>query len=157
MTAPEGVTRRHVLVGAGVLAACPALGACSGATAGADQARTATSPAATSPTSGATTTGPPPPLARVADIPPDAPLQVTLPGRDTFGYLVRDGEQVRLLDSTCSHAACAISWEKRLSAFLCPCHLSRFDRHGKVLNPPAESPLTEIPVVVRDGAVTLAS
>jgi cytochrome b6-f complex iron-sulfur subunit len=157
VTAPQGITRRHVLVGAGVLATCPALGACSGATAGADESPTATSPAATSPTSGATTTGPPAPLARVADIPTDDPLQVTVPGRDTFGYLVRDGQQVHLLDSTCSHAACAISWEKRLSAFLCPCHLSRFDRHGQVLNPPAESPLTEIPVVVRDGTVRLAT
>jgi Rieske Fe-S protein len=51
-----------------------------------------------------------------------------------------DGE-LRLLDSTCTHMGCTIAWNAAEKSWDCPCHGSRFDTRGHVLNGPATSPL----------------
>ena len=47
----------------------------------------------------------------------------------------------------CPHMGCVVSWNPAESTWDCPCHGSRFDPHGKVLNGPANSGLK-----VLDGA-----
>jgi glycine/D-amino acid oxidase-like deaminating enzyme/nitrite reductase/ring-hydroxylating ferredoxin subunit len=51
-----------------------------------------------------------------------------------------DGE-IRLLDPTCTHMGCTVAWNSAERSWDCPCHGSRFDTHGQVLNGPATSPL----------------
>ena len=51
-----------------------------------------------------------------------------------------DGE-LRLLDPTCPHMACTVAWNSAEKSWDCPCHGSRFDTRGRVLNGPATSPL----------------
>jgi cytochrome b6-f complex iron-sulfur subunit len=157
-------TRRTLLCSA---AGCFALAACERA--GASAVRAA--PASVAPSSGppsappfASSLGSPsgagstaerPPLARSAQVSAGSPLPVSLPdGRP--GFLIRVSDDVVLLDGTCTHAACAVTWKATGKVFLCPCHLSRFDRAGRVVNPPATDPLPRIPVVERDGSVFLA-
>jgi Rieske Fe-S protein len=154
MNAPPGPTRRAVLGGA---AACLGLTACDRADATPPAASTPSSPSGSSSASpsgaGGTRSGPP--LAPSAQVSAGSPLPVSLPdGRPAF--LIRLPDDVALLDGTCTHAACAVTWQATAKAFVCPCHLSRFDQAGRVLNPPATDPLQHIPVVERNGSVYLA-
>jgi Rieske Fe-S protein len=153
MTAPAPPTRRAVLCAAG---GCLALAACSrpaDAAAPAPSASASTAPPS-SPSRTETGTAPTS-LAHAADIRPGIPLQVSLPdGRPAF--LVRTDEGLSLLDGTCTHAACAVTWQNESKVFLCPCHLSQFDASGRVRTPPATEPLPRIPVQERNGSVYLA-
>ena len=48
--------------------------------------------------------------------------------------------QWRALSTKCSHAGCTVLWQDGRD-LLCPCHHSRFDLTGKVLNGPATESL----------------
>ena len=56
----------------------------------------------------------------------------------------------------CTHQQCTMAY--RNGQLACPCHGSVFDpaNNGAVITPPAQQPLPEIPVEVRDGQVYLA-
>lgn len=43
----------------------------------------------------------------------------------------------------CSHMGCALKWNPDTQSFDCPCHGSRFDRNGKLLDNPAQTDLSE--------------
>ena len=51
-----------------------------------------------------------------------------------------DGE-LRAVDPTCTHMGCTVAWNAAEKSWDCPCHGSRFDTLGQVLNSPATSPL----------------
>ena len=53
-----------------------------------------------------------------------------------------DGE-LRKLDPTCPHMGCTVAWNGAEKSWDCPCHGSRFDIFGAVLNGPATAPLSE--------------
>lgn len=46
--------------------------------------------------------------------------------------------------AVCPHLGCIVAWNTTESSWDCPCHGSRFDPDGKVLNGPAISPLAEV-------------
>ena len=55
---------------------------------------------------------------------------------------------VNLLTPTaprCPHLGCALKWNRQEHSWDCPCHGSRFDREGKVLNNPATGDLKSPP------------
>jgi len=52
-----------------------------------------------------------------------------------------NSNQVRAVNPICSHAGCAVTWEKDQNVFVCPCHDSKFAGDGKVLQGPADQPL----------------
>ncbi|MBK8048684.1 MAG: Rieske (2Fe-2S) protein [Anaerolineales bacterium] len=69
-------------------------------------------------------------------------------------YLARleDGGFLALYQR-CTHLGCTVAWETDKTAFVCPCHNSRFDQDGQVHNPPAPRPLDLFPVTIEGGAV----
>jgi thiosulfate dehydrogenase (quinone) large subunit len=54
-------------------------------------------------------------------------------------------------NASCPHQGCPVSFVSPSAGFACPCHGSRFDSQGQVVNGPAQRGLSPIPVVV-DGA-----
>ena len=48
---------------------------------------------------------------------------------------------LRELSAVCPHLGCIVAWNSTERSWDCPCHGSRFDIEGKVLNGPALKPL----------------
>lgn len=59
------------------------------------------------------------------------------------------------LSLVCTHWGCDVDWFGGRSELECPCHGSRFDLTGKVLEGPADEPLATYPVNEADGVVTV--
>jgi len=54
------------------------------------------------------------------------------------------GNTFNALSSICTHQSCTIdSFDSGKNQFVCPCHGSRFDEKGKVVQGPAGSPLKQ--------------
>ncbi len=87
----------------------------------------------------------------LVELEPDGFVQVEL-GHDAFLLQREPNGDLSAVTLTCSHQGCAVS--KRRDELVCPCHGSRFDLHGAVLNGPATEPLTRYRVVV-DGTTAL--
>lgn len=58
-------------------------------------------------------------------------------------YRAEDGT-VSMCSATCTHLGCVVGWNKSESIWECPCHGSRFDRFGTVVNGPATVDLAPI-------------
>ena len=58
-------------------------------------------------------------------------------GSNVFVY--RDRKGIRILSAICTHLGCVVRASE--SGFHCPCHGSRFDRHGDPVSGPAGRPL----------------
>jgi thiosulfate dehydrogenase (quinone) large subunit len=56
-------------------------------------------------------------------------------------------------DAICPHQGCTVDFVSPAVGFACPCHGSRFDAKGQVINGPASRGLTAIPVIIADGEV----
>jgi glycine/D-amino acid oxidase-like deaminating enzyme/nitrite reductase/ring-hydroxylating ferredoxin subunit len=76
------------------------------------------------------------------EIPPDS------------GALIRDGAKIHAVyrdesgalhsrSALCTHLYCVVDWNQTEKTWDCPCHGSRFDRYGKVVNGPAIEDLEE--------------
>jgi len=60
--------------------------------------------------------------------------------------LGRDAQGLYAMTITCPHQGCAVT--PQASSLYCPCHGSRFDSNGGVINGPARSPLVHFAVSV---------
>lgn len=74
------------------------------------------------------------------DVPPGGALVF----RDERLALFRDDTGVYALSLVCTHLGCTVAVSE--DALSCPCHGSRFDRQGQVLNGPADRPLARLDV-----------
>ncbi len=62
-------------------------------------------------------------------------------------FIVRSGERLVALSSTCTHRACRLKAEPDRS-FYCKCHGSTFNPAGKVTEGPAKRDLPELPTSI---------
>jgi glycine/D-amino acid oxidase-like deaminating enzyme/nitrite reductase/ring-hydroxylating ferredoxin subunit len=58
-------------------------------------------------------------------------------------YRDDDGQLIEL-SATCTHLGCIVHWNGAEKSWDCPCHGSRFDKLGKVINGPANKGLAEV-------------
>lgn len=87
----------------------------------------------------------------LADLPPDGALVF----REARVAVVRDGDDFLALSLVCTHLGCTVAVTP--AGILCPCHGSRFDRSGAVLEGPATRPLPRLPVEVRGERLIVTS
>lgn len=77
-------------------------------------------------------------------------LAVQAPGAPAPLFVRRDGGSYSAVVARCTHRGCDVSAQPQ--GYDCPCHGSRFDLSGEVLQGPATQPLTRLRVVEdRDG------
>jgi Rieske Fe-S protein len=70
--------------------------------------------------------------------------------------VTRTGSSVHAFSSTCTHLGCTVN-KVSGGKIYCPCHGSVFDATtGKVVSPPAPSPLPPISATVRNGDIYLS-
>ena len=60
--------------------------------------------------------------------------------------VLQQSDRVLARSLVCTHLGCTVT--VTTDAMVCPCHGSRFDRLGVVLQGPAEKPLAPIPVMI---------
>jgi thiosulfate dehydrogenase [quinone] large subunit len=158
----EDRTRRALLTGgaallAGVLAGGSALFRRSdNSTPSADPSAPPSSagPSATAsdPSTSAAPTGPV--LAKVADVPVGGAKQVKDPDTGAAEWVLQlQAGQFTAVDAKCPHQGCTVAFVSPSTGFACPCHGSRFDATGKLLNGPATTGLTAVPVEVVGGEI----
>jgi len=75
----------------------------------------------------------------VADLDAKGMVKVLVEG-DPVGVF-RDDDEVRAVGLVCPHLGCLVNWNKDGREMVCPCHGSRFDSHGAVLQGPSPAPL----------------
>ena len=68
-------------------------------------------------------------------------------------YVVRSGDSVRVLDSTCTHLGCRTRFNAASRRIECPCHGGMYDAAGRVVGGPPPSPLQTLPARIEDGQV----
>ena len=103
------------------------------------------------------------PAAPLDDLVDDEPTPVTIRVTREDGYsqvvdrqvlfLVKTGEQVTALSSTCTHLGCRVSWNASEGVLRCPCHGGVFDRRGAVKAGPPPAPLAAIETRVEGNRV----
>jgi glycine/D-amino acid oxidase-like deaminating enzyme/nitrite reductase/ring-hydroxylating ferredoxin subunit len=64
-------------------------------------------------------------------------------GAKKFAVYRDDDGSVHVRSAVCPHLFCIVDWNSVERTWDCPCHGSRFDRFGKVVNGPAASDLAE--------------
>lgn len=80
----------------------------------------------------------------IADLGPGEGGIVTANGEKVAGY--RDDEgKLHAVSTRCTHLGCQVAWNAAERSWDCPCHGSRFDADGQILNGPATRPLESRP------------
>jgi cytochrome b6-f complex iron-sulfur subunit len=59
------------------------------------------------------------------------------------------------IDAVCTHESCTVTGSDGTN-YVCPCHGSRYDRNGHVVNGPAMAALRQYPTTFAGGVVTIA-
>ncbi len=74
------------------------------------------------------------------DLRPDEGDVVAFSGKHSGAYRDPNG-QLHIVDTTCTHMGCELKWNRGERSWDCPCHGSRFNYQGDVLEGPAKKPL----------------
>jgi len=82
----------------------------------------------------------------VAAIPPREGKVVEVDGQKVAVYRDEHGG-VTTLDATCMHMGCTVAWNNAEDTWDCPCHGSRYDTDGKVIESPTVKDLAGKKVV----------
>ena len=94
-------------------------------------------------------------IARESDVAPGGAVKFKDGGRDAV-LVHLDGGEFVAYSAVCTHAGCTVAYKDGQLA--CPCHGSIFDaaNGAEVISGPAQTPLPEIPIDVRDGQIVRA-
>lgn len=76
------------------------------------------------------------PLPDSVDIKPGECKIIDIDGHRAGAYCDQDGH-LHIVDTTCPHMGCELNWNTSEKSWDCPCHGSRFDMNGKVIEGPA--------------------
>lgn len=76
----------------------------------------------------------------VDEIPPGSGALVRQ-GLEKLAVYRDDEGQLHSREAKCPHLGCLVHWNPAETTWDCPCHGSRFDRYGKVINGPANRDL----------------
>jgi Rieske Fe-S protein len=68
-------------------------------------------------------------------------------------YLVKNGNDVRALDSTCTHLGCRTRFNVESRQIECPCHGGIYDVNGNVVSGPPPAPLRPMATRLENGQV----
>ena len=82
---------------------------------------------------------------RLADLAPDDGTVVETDGTSTACYRDRAG-RIHAVSAVCTHLGCTVGFNREERTWDCPCHGSRFDVEGKVIQGPATENLAPRPV-----------
>ena len=93
------------------------------------------------------------PIARTADVQPGSAYRLTHEADPLI--LVNEGGDIRAFRAVCTHEGCPLGWNPEQHLIRCPCHGSAFDTAGKVVNGPAQVPLTRLETIAERGRVLL--
>jgi nitrite reductase/ring-hydroxylating ferredoxin subunit len=61
---------------------------------------------------------------------------------EKYGAYCDMNNELHLVSAECTHLKCIVNWNNDEKSWDCPCHGSRFTYEGKVLNGPANEPLS---------------
>ncbi|MBM7569899.1 FAD-dependent oxidoreductase [Aquibacillus albus] len=78
--------------------------------------------------------------ANIDDVNRDEAKVVRINGRRAGVYRDNNGEP-HIVDTTCTHMGCEVNWNAGDRTWDCPCHGSRFNINGEVVEGPAQQPL----------------
>jgi len=94
-------------------------------------------------------------IAQESEVAPGGSVTFRDGGQDAVLVHLDSGDFVAY-SAVCTHAACTVAY--RDSQLACPCHGSIFDpaNGAEVVSGPAQTPLPEIPIEVRNGQVLRA-
>ena len=70
-------------------------------------------------------------------------------------FLVKSGDGVKALSSTCTHLGCRVSWDAEAKQLRCPCHGGVYDRTGAVVAGPPPAPLASLMTRIDAGQVLI--
>jgi glycine/D-amino acid oxidase-like deaminating enzyme/nitrite reductase/ring-hydroxylating ferredoxin subunit len=84
-------------------------------------------------------------VARTADVPRGEGRLVRVEG-DMVACYREPGGALRAVSAVCTHLGCHVRWNDAERSWDCPCHGSRFDTAGRVLNGPAVRALEAVDV-----------
>ena len=84
-------------------------------------------------------------VAALGAIPPGEGRVLLLDGERLAVYRNANG-QLGAVSPVCTHLGCVVHWNTTEKSWDCPCHGSRFDPHGRVLNGPAVAALEAKPI-----------
>ena len=73
-------------------------------------------------------------------LPPGHGGLVSWQGKKVGAYRDKEG-QLYLVDPRCPHMGCQLEWNPEERSWDCPCHGSRFDYEGRLLDGPAQTGL----------------
>lgn len=84
----------------------------------------------------------------VEDYPPDSATLIV----DQKAYVVRAKEgYFYAMSAVCTHLGCITGWKSNEGIIACPCHGSKFDRQGNVIEGPAPRPLPRFLISLEEG------
>lgn len=83
----------------------------------------------------------------------EVPPHGALVHREARIAVIRERGAYYALDLVCTHLGCTVGVTP--VELVCPCHGSRFDRKGRVLQGPADRPLRQYRVEEHDGRLTV--
>lgn len=97
-------------------------------------------------------------IAQISSVPTNSSTTFTLPTNGDPGILVHlTTGQFVAFDATCTHAGCPVDYDPSSQQLVCPCHGAAFDpaHAAAVINGPAQTPLTSVPIAVDQQAGTI--